>query len=195
MRDVGEFDLEELLACHICGKIHQMPAPDTAPRGRCTRCNTELASSGSDSLQRTAAFALGALILYAPANFFPILKIKRLGVYAESTIWDGCVALFSKGMWEVALAVFMASIVIPLLKLVGLLFLTATAASPHFAQGRTRLYKLIHLTGPWSMLDRLFGGYPGGLGKVGANGHRVAGARVGCVHGGGSAFHLGFFLL
>lgn len=145
--------MADLLACPICGKIHRLPAAAAGQGGRCTRCGSGIDAAGGDSLQRTAAFAVGALILYAPANFFPILKIRRLGAYSESTIWEGCVALFSKGMWEVALAVFLASIAIPLLKLGGLLFLSLTAASPRFAVGRTRLYKVIHLTGPWSMLD------------------------------------------
>jgi paraquat-inducible protein A len=107
------------------------------------------------SLQLTAALALAALILYIPANIYPILRMHFYGAYSESTVWDGVISLAQSGQYLVALIVFLASIVIPLLKLAGLLYLVAAARFNlgRRLRSRTRLYRLIDVVGPWAMLD------------------------------------------
>jgi paraquat-inducible protein A len=77
------------------------------------------------------------------------------GAYSESTVWDGCVKLFQDGQWVVAVIVFLASILIPLFKLLGLFFLVVTThfASARRRQDRTRIYRIIEVIGPWAMLD------------------------------------------
>jgi paraquat-inducible protein A len=121
----------------------------------CARCGTALARHKPNSLARTAAFSLAALSLYIPANIYPILQMNLYGVRSESTVWDGCRALFEH--WEVLVAavVFLASMVIPLLKLVGLFVLVATTAlgSPGRRPGRTWIARAIDIIGPWAMLD------------------------------------------
>jgi paraquat-inducible protein A len=95
------------------------------------------------------------LILYIPANIYPILRMERYGAYSESTVWDGCVKLFQNGQWVVALIVFLASIMIPMLKLLGLFYLVVTAQvrSARRRRERTLVYKVIEVIGPWAMLD------------------------------------------
>ena len=77
------------------------------------------------------------------------------GIFTESTVWDGCVKLFQNGQWLIAIIVFLASIIIPLLKLLGLFLLvtTTTLKSHRFQFARTRIYKIIEVIGPWAMLD------------------------------------------
>ena len=106
-----------------------------------------------NSLHRTAAFSLAALILYVPANIYPILRMDYYGAYSESTVWDGCGRLFRDGMWPVAIIVFLASIIIPLFKLLGLFFLVVTAKSMKRQKERTRVFRFIEVIGPWAMLD------------------------------------------
>jgi paraquat-inducible protein A len=76
-------------------------------------------------------------------------------VYSESTVWDGVVLLAQSRQWFVAIVVFLASIVIPLLKLAGLFFLTVTSRleTRRWLRTRTRLYRFIDVIGPWAMLD------------------------------------------
>jgi paraquat-inducible protein A len=77
------------------------------------------------------------------------------GVYSQNTVWDGCRALFEQGEILVAVVVFLASMLIPFLKLVGLFFLVTTAAlgSPRQRPARTWIYRAIDVIGPWAMLD------------------------------------------
>ena len=121
----------------------------------CCRCGSIISERKVNSLARTAAFSLAALIFYLPANIYPILRMNYYGAYSESTVWDGCVSLFRDGQWLVAVIVFLASILIPLCKLLGLFYLVVTAKfnSPRRQQERTWIYRIIEMIGPWAMLD------------------------------------------
>ena len=120
-----------------------------------------------NSVARTGAFALAALILYVPANVYPIMRMTYLGRASENTIWSGCRELFQHGSYGVAIIVFCASILIPLLKLVGLFFLVLTARSTRWQRDRTRVFRLIDAVGRWSMLDVFLLSIMVGLVKLG----------------------------
>lgn len=144
-----------LLSCSTCGLLQRV---EPLPRGglaECARCGSRLLDGPRGNLQRTAALALAALILYVPANIYPIMRMHFHGAYSESTVWDGVVSLASAGQWFVAIIVFLASIVIPVMKLSGLLYLVLTV---RFRIGRrlrdrARIYRFIDVIGPWAMLD------------------------------------------
>lgn len=139
--------------CRSCDLVVEVAPLAPGTRAECPRCGSTLSVRKPNSLARTAAFSLAALVLYLPANIYPILRMEFYGAYSESTVWDGCVKLFEDGMWVIALIVFLASILIPLLKLIGLFFLVVTAKSRRWQRERTRLYKFIDIIGPWAMLD------------------------------------------
>lgn len=104
------------------------------------------------AIQRCAALAISALLLFIPANLLPILHLSQLGHETRSTIWEGVVALWESGTREVALLVFACSIVIPLLKIVAMLWLCATWRSPT-AGLSPLLVRIVDAVGRWSMLD------------------------------------------
>jgi paraquat-inducible protein A len=147
--------MESISACGICGLIQRMGELRADESAACARCGTVLRRNRKDSLERTAALSLAALILYVPANIYPILRMEYYGLYSESTVWDGCVKLFQDGQWPVAIIVFLASILIPLFKLLGLFFLVSSAksGSPRRRRERTIVYRVIEAIGPWAMLD------------------------------------------
>jgi len=145
----------DVLSCNTCGLLQRV---DTLPRGRvaeCARCGSPLAQGPRGSLALTAALALAALILYVPANIYPIMRMHFHGAYSENTVWDGVVALADQDQWFVASVVFLASIVIPVMKLSGLLYLVITLKFKigRRLRDRTRIYRFIDVIGPWAMLD------------------------------------------
>jgi paraquat-inducible protein A len=147
---------DALIACETCGLVQQMDPLPPGTAAECARCSSFLsAAAGRGRLEITAALTLAALVLYVPANIYPILSMRLYGMYSESTVWDGVVSLAQHEQWLVAIVVFMASIVIPLLKLFGLLFLVLSArlSRARRLRNRTRLYKFIDAIGPWAMLD------------------------------------------
>ncbi|HEX2566232.1 MAG TPA: paraquat-inducible protein A [Burkholderiales bacterium] len=144
-----------VLACGTCGQVQEAPAPRPGTLVECCRCGAVITQFKRGSPSVTAALSLAALILYVPANIYPILRMTQYGVESQSTVWDGVVLLAQSNQWFVAIVVFLASIVIPLLKLAGLFFLTITARleTRRWLRFRTRLYKFIDVIGPWAMLD------------------------------------------
>lgn len=148
-------DMDMPIACATCGLLQRVRPLEPGTVAECGRCGGVVAERKSGSLARTAALSLAALILYVPANVYPILRMNLHGAYSENTVWDGCVALFRSDQWFPALVVFLASIVIPLFKLLGLFFLVATA---RFGSGiarrrRTWIHRFIEVIGPWALLD------------------------------------------
>jgi paraquat-inducible protein A len=121
------------------------PAADVGPDGSCPPVPR--------SATRTFALALGALILFVPANVFPTLTVTSYGSTQTATVFGGVVDLWQAGMWPLAIIVVCASLLIPFFKIIGLMFLTLTLDRPADPHARTRLYLFIARIGRWSMLD------------------------------------------
>ena len=109
----------------------------------------------SEKLANATAFAIAAAVMLIPANFLPILTTQTSGRIRTDTIFSGIVGLWDQGLWAIAAIVFIASIVIPLLKLAGLgwLLLQARRGAMRNARQLTRLYGALDVIGRWSMLD------------------------------------------
>jgi len=142
-----------LVSCEACG-ILSRPAGGT-DLGHCPRCGTELAWRRHGSIQRTWALVIAAAICYIPANVLPVLTTTALGSTDSDTIMGGVVFLYTSGSWPLALAVLVASVMIPLGKLMALTYLLITVQRgvPGNDRDRTRLYRLVEVVGRWSMLD------------------------------------------
>lgn len=142
-----------LLPCRACGLLC---AP--ARQGGaccCPRCGARLHSRKPNSISRTWAFLIAAYILYIPANLLPIMETRSLFSEQGDTIMSGVVFLWISGSWPLALVVFSASIVIPMLKLIALTVLTISVQRKSVWQPHQRasLYRVVGLVGRWSMLD------------------------------------------
>lgn len=141
-----------LIACANCGLINQVEAVSAGERAVCARCGEVICRFNPNSRSRTAAFALAALCFYLPANLYPVLRMEYLARYSENTVWSGVMTLYRDGMWFVASVVFCASILIPLVKLLGLLFLVAPWGA-RWTRTRAWIHRWILRLGPWAMLD------------------------------------------
>jgi paraquat-inducible protein A len=121
----------------------------------CPRCGSPLHSRKPDSLTRTWALLIAAMVFYIPANLYPVLTVMQLGAGAPSTILGGVRELVQSGMYPLAALVFFASIAVPMLKMVGLTAMLVSVQTGHtrWLRDRTRLYYIIHWIGRWSMID------------------------------------------
>lgn len=142
-----------LLSCNACGLLCAPTAH--ADACRCPRCGARLNARKPNSIARTWAFLIAAYIMYIPANLMPIMETRSLFGDQGDTIMSGVVFLWLTGSWPLALLVFCASIVIPMLKLLSLTILTISVQrksswQPH---QRASLYRFVDLVGRWSMLD------------------------------------------
>jgi paraquat-inducible protein A len=142
-----------LVGCHVCGLVSK---DDTAVRGAgCPRCGSALHRRKTNSLTRTWALLIAAALLYLPANLLPIMRTASLFDIDDNTILSGVIELWKNGSWDLAVIVFTASIVVPVLKflVLGFLLITVQRSSGWVPKERAKLYRLIELVGYWSMLD------------------------------------------
>ncbi len=147
-------------ACHSCHLVIPVAAAasaiagDASP-GACPRCGAHLHKRKPNSMGRTTALVITAAILYIPANVFPVMTVISFGSGEPDTILSGVMALLAAGMWPLALLVFFASIIVPMLKLIGLSWLlwSVRRQCKSRLRDRTRLYRIIEQVGRWSMID------------------------------------------
>ncbi len=142
-----------LVSCTSCGLLSR-PAPNPQ-RGHCPRCGAALTEASHASIQVTWALLIAAAILYIPANSLPVLISTSLGSSQSDTIISGVAYLYQSGSWPLALIVLIASVIVPLGKIVALAYLLITVQLGYVKnnQDRTRLYRIVEFVGRWSMLD------------------------------------------
>lgn len=142
-----------LVSCHTCHLLCRSAGPDVIMT--CPRCGTRLHRRKPNSIKRTWALVVAAFIFYIPANVLPITTVTSLGNTQSDTIMSGVIYFIKTGMWPIALVIFVASIFVPLLKLIILTFLLVTVhrKSSWRQKDRTRLYRITEVVGRWSMVD------------------------------------------
>ncbi len=145
-RDAG------LASCHTCGLLLHL---QTSNHTHCLRCKTPMHMRKPNSVSQSWAFLLAAIVAYLPANLYPVMTVVSFGKAQSDTIMSGVIYLLLHGDWPLALIVFVASVLVPLLKMVALLYLLITVQKKSHLrnQQRTRLYRIVELVGRWSMVD------------------------------------------
>ncbi len=138
------------ISCHACELIQE---PGKAGN-RCSRCGSALHRRKPDSVSRTWALVIAGIILYIPANLYPVLTVTSFGHGTPSTIMSGVTQLLTGNDWPLAIIVFIASIAFPLLKLLGLsgLMISLRMHSRARLTGRTHLYRIMEFVGRWLTL-------------------------------------------
>ncbi len=139
-----------LIGCGCC----RLVAP-AEPGSSCRRCEAVLHPRKPNSVARSWALILAAVVLYIPANAFPVMDIVTFGHGGPHTILGGAWEFVESGFWPLALVVFLASVAVPLLKLAGLatMLIGIHRRSASRLVTRTRLYRIVEAIGRWSMID------------------------------------------
>ena len=140
-----------LIACHHCSTVWR----DATDGCICARCGGVLHARKPESLARTWALLLAAMILYVPANLLPVMQTRSLLGVQEDTIISGIIFFWVSGEYVLAAIIFIASFLVPLFKLLTLVVLLwlVQRRSGWALVERTRFYRIVELIGRWSMLD------------------------------------------
>jgi paraquat-inducible protein A len=145
-----------LVSCHFCHSLNKPPeALSDDQELHCVVCGSVIHSRIPDSLNRTWAMVIAAIILYIPANLLPIMTVVYWGDGTPENIMSGVISLMNGGMWPLALLIFVASIFIPIAKLLTLLglLISVQLRIRWRARQRTQLYRITEFIGRWSMID------------------------------------------
>jgi paraquat-inducible protein A len=141
------------LACDACHLL----APAEAEGRPCPRCAARLAFRKPGAAGRAAALTLAGMLLYLPANLFPMATIPIRLEPSTYTVLQGVLDLFGAGLFGLGLLVFTASFAVPLLKLSALAWFLAAlrGRSRRALRTKTRLFGVVEEIGRWSMVDPL----------------------------------------
>ena len=142
---------ESLVLCETCSLV----APGLHDGSPCPRCGAARHFRKPESIARASALMMTAIVLYIPANVYPVMTVVSFGSGSPDTILSGVQELALAGMWPLALLVFFASITVPVLKIIGLaiLVITTQRGSHWRLRDRTVLYRIVESIGRWSMID------------------------------------------
>jgi paraquat-inducible protein A len=138
-----------LAGCHTCGKVSPVKLE------HCPRCHTRLHLRKPASIEGTVALMGAAAALYIPSHLLPIMTVVELGEVTNHTIIGGMISFWESGAYPIAIVIFTASILIPLLKIGALVWLCAAATGLTHPSPKAlgRLYLVTELLGRWSMID------------------------------------------
>lgn len=142
-------------SCLTCNKLAPLNEVTASPPSHCVRCGERLHLRKPGSISRTLALTLTSALLFIPANILPIMDVKFLGISDKTTILDGILLFLEDGSYLIGLIILIASILVPLFKIIGLTILTFTTSFKlsHFLRQKTAMFRVITFIGRWSMLD------------------------------------------
>ena len=145
---------KNLIACHECDLLHQIPAHE-GPRcvSRCRRCNAALHRGVENSIDRTLALTLAGMVLFVVANSFPFLAFKLQGQETQTTLITGVVDLYHQGKWEIAVLVLLTTIVIPLTQLLIQLYVFLPLKFNRIPWNMAAAFRFTQTLQPWSMME------------------------------------------
>jgi len=147
-----EVDVDKLVHCPVCDAVNI----DKGKKNTCRRCGSSIYHHRSFSTEKSWAFLITAMVAYIPANLYPMLVTSAFGTKDESTILGGVVMLWEHGSYPIAAIIFFASIMIPVMKFLILLYLLISVKYPIGKDKKVNKHKLYYMTevvGPWSMID------------------------------------------
>lgn len=106
-------------------------------------------------MQKTWAWLITSVVLYLPANFLPIMYTNKWGQPKGSTILGGVVTLWHHGSYPIAIVIFVASVLVPVGKILilGWLCFSVQLGWSSDVQKKTELYRITEIVGRWSMVD------------------------------------------
>ncbi|MGN6525503.1 MAG: paraquat-inducible protein A [Burkholderiaceae bacterium] len=145
-----------LWRCAGCAAVCEPPAAALAQgRTRCPRCDAAVHPRKPDSIARSWAYLLAATALYLPANLLPVTHTASIAGRSTDTIFSGIVYLWHDGSFALAVIVFIASIVVPVTKLLvlSLLLISLQRQETRWLRQRLQAFRLLEMIGRWSMLD------------------------------------------
>jgi paraquat-inducible protein A len=167
-----------MIACLDCDLLQRIPEVPFGASVRCPRCNKELWRHKPDSLNRTFALTVAALVLFVIANTVPMLGLSAVGHHAFTTVVGGAQQLWHDGQPLVSVLVLFAAVISPALQ-IGILLLIVTGCQrerPPFWVGL--FLRHLHFTRTWSMIEVMLLGVLVALTKIADYAHVILGTAL-----------------
>jgi paraquat-inducible protein A len=142
-----------IIACQECGLIQRMRALPEGATARCSRCGAPLYRERRDSIDHVLTLTVAALILFVLAHSFPFMTFKLEGREQVSTLLTGVIQLYQDGMWPLAILVLCAASLVPLLKLLGNLYVLLPLRLGRRPWGAAWVFRSTEVLHHWAMME------------------------------------------
>ena len=141
------------IACHECDLIHEIPIMPSRAAAVCVRCGCVLFRAKTDSIDRTLAWTFAGLVLYVVAVSFPFLTMKNGPIGNETGLLTGIEFLYRQGIIPLAALVLLTCILIPLIQMLGLLYIFIPLKLNFRVKYAIPVFRLFKHIKPWSMME------------------------------------------
>ena len=148
-----KIDDKKFIRCPYCESVNLNKSEDNL---HCRNCKSKILTKQKVSLHTAWAMLITAMIFYVIANVYPILEFNKFGQISSNTIIGGVIALWEEGSYPIAVIIFLASVFVPLLKFILIIYILVNYKKPSQNSKKIDKIKLYHITefiGPWSMID------------------------------------------
>jgi paraquat-inducible protein A len=141
------------IACHECDLVHEIPPLPARATARCVRCGAVLFQAKPDSIDRTIAWTIAGLVLYAVAVSFPFLAMKSGAIIQQTSLLTGVHQLYNQNEKVLATLVLLTCVLIPLLQMIGLLYIFVPLKMNTRLKFAIPVFRYFQHVKPWSMME------------------------------------------
>jgi paraquat-inducible protein A len=144
---------DKFIRCPYCESVNINNGDNSL---HCRNCKSKILTKQKVSLHTAWAMLITAMIFYVIANVYPILEFNKFGQVSGNTIIGGVIELWEEGSYPIAIIIFLASVFVPLLKFILIIYILINYKKPIKGSKKIDQVKLYHITefiGPWSMID------------------------------------------
>lgn len=124
--------------------------------------------SDQQRFEAVKALAIAGAILYLPSNLIPVMTMTVNGDVQPLTVMGGVLEMYHSGLWPVAMIIFLASIVVPLLKLVVTGWILWLHGTTRWQRERSITRHMMMKIGSWAMIDIFLLSIIAAVGQLGA---------------------------
>jgi len=142
-----------LIACHECDLVQRIPSLPKGAAAQCARCGSILFRDKVNSIDRTLAWTLAGLVLYGVAVSFPFLAMKSGSIVQQTGLLSGIQQLYDQGIIPLAPLVLLTCVLIPLLQMLGLLYVFIPMKLNLRVRYAIPVFRLFQHIKTWSMME------------------------------------------
>ncbi len=142
-----------LIACRQCDALYDKPLLKQGQSAKCTRCGSILAERKVNSIERSFNWSLAGVLLMLPAILLPIMGVTLAGQFHQASLFDCILVLIDRGFFMIASLVFLFAIAVPVVRLVGALYLTYHFKFKKLKPSLLNFFRAYHHLDNWAMLN------------------------------------------
>ncbi|MGL1956646.1 MAG: paraquat-inducible protein A [Colwellia sp.] len=143
----------QLVACLQCDALFDKPSLLQGQNAKCTRCGSTLVERKVDSVERSFYWSVAGIIFLVPAILLPIMGVTLVGQYHHASLLDCILALIERKFFMIAMLVFLFTIAVPTVRLVGAFYLAYCFKYNRLKPSLLQFFRAYHHLGHWAMLN------------------------------------------